>query len=98
MQRLKSISSISMVSFSHTVSDPNRDLFRKFIDFVFTDGFVKCIVEDDLIVHPECHGYRIFLQPLVSVRPYIFKLIISLFFSSYNIDNIPIIPYRIFLS
>ncbi|XP_066324955.1 uncharacterized protein [Miscanthus floridulus] len=32
----------------------------KFIDFVFMDGFIKCITEDDLIVRPDCHGYRIF--------------------------------------
>lgn len=52
----------------------------KFIDFVFMDGFIKCITEDDLIVRPDCHGYRIFLEPLVSVCPYIFKLFISLFY------------------
>jgi len=63
----------------------------KFIDFVFMCGFVKCIAEDDLLVRPECHGYQIFLHPLDSVHPYIFKLITSLFFSSYNIDNIPLI-------
>ncbi|XP_066323195.1 uncharacterized protein [Miscanthus floridulus] len=38
----------------------------KFIDFVFMDGFIKCITEDDLIVRPYCHGYRIFLEPLIS--------------------------------
>ena len=41
----------------------------KFIDPVFMDAFVKCIAEDDFNVRPECHGFRIFLQPLVSVRP-----------------------------
>lgn len=30
------------------------------------DAFVKCIAEDDFNVRPECHGFRIFLQPLVS--------------------------------
>jgi hypothetical protein len=39
-----------------------------FIDLVFMDAFVKCIAEDDFNVRPECHGFRIFLQPLVSVR------------------------------
>ncbi|XP_066389768.1 uncharacterized protein [Miscanthus floridulus] len=38
----------------------------KFIDPVFMDAFVKCIAEDDFNVRPECHGFRIFLQPLVS--------------------------------
>lgn len=38
----------------------------KFIHSLFMDGFVKCMAEDDLLVRPECHGYRIFLQPLVS--------------------------------
>jgi hypothetical protein len=36
---------------------------------VFMDAFIKCIAEDDFNVRPECHGYRISLQPLVSVRP-----------------------------
>ena len=40
-----------------------------FIDLVFMDAFVKCIAEDDFNVRPECHGFRIFLQPLVSVCP-----------------------------
>jgi hypothetical protein len=40
-----------------------------FIDLVFMDAFVKCIAEDDFNVRPKCHGFRIFLQPLVSVHP-----------------------------
>ena len=45
----------------------------KFIDPVFMDAFVKCIAEDDFNVRPECHGFRIFLQPLVLVHPLIFQ-------------------------
>lgn len=38
-----------------------------YTDNLFIQGFVKCISYDDQHIRPECYGYRIFLDPDISV-------------------------------
>ncbi|CAL4892648.1 unnamed protein product [Urochloa decumbens] len=36
------------------------------VDPIFMNGFVKCILYDDYFIRPECHGYRIFFDAVLS--------------------------------
>ncbi|CAN6209191.1 unnamed protein product [Urochloa humidicola] len=36
------------------------------VDPIFMNGFVKCLSYDDYWIRPECHGYRIFFDAVVS--------------------------------